>query len=85
MAVGVAELDGDLAAGPAPTFEIDLDAVLPQVITGAQDLIERADLKGDMVQFDILGRRRQRPDERNTVMVRVAAQKAMPPGTISSG
>src|SRR5439155_1186656 len=53
MAIGVAEFDGQLAAGAPATLEIDLDPVIAQVIAGPQDLLQRRDLEGDVVEFDI--------------------------------
>src|SRR5882724_7105839 len=41
VAVRIAELDGDLAAGPAAALEIDGDALGAQVIARSQHLVER--------------------------------------------
>jgi len=41
MAVGIQELDRDLAAGAAAAFVDDPGAVLLQVIAGAEHLVER--------------------------------------------
>ncbi len=37
MIIRVAKLDGDLAAGAAPAFEVDLGAAFAQAIARAQD------------------------------------------------
>ena len=50
MAVGIEELDRDLAAGAAAAFIGDLGAVRLQVIAGAEHLVERGELEGEMVQ-----------------------------------
>ena len=50
MAVGIEELDRDLAAGAAAALVDDLGAVLLQVIAGAEHLVERGELEGEMVQ-----------------------------------
>ena len=51
--VGVAKLDGDLAAGAAAPFEIDSRAVGPQAVARPYDLGERGNLERQMVQLAI--------------------------------
>ena len=57
MAVGIEELDRDLAAGAAAAFVGDLGAVRLQVIAGAEHLVERRELEGEMMQALAVGRR----------------------------
>ena len=75
VVVRVAELDRELAAGAPAALEIDRDPVPAQMVARPHDIVEAADLEGDVVQLDILGRRRGRADEGDAVMVAVAAQK----------
>ena len=75
MIVGVAEFDRKLAAGAAAALEIDLDAMPAQMVASPYHFVEGRDLKGNVVQLDILRRRIRRTDKRDAVMVGVAAQK----------
>src|SRR5262245_42451942 len=49
VALGVAELDGQLAAGPAPSLEVDGNVVLAQPRAGAEDLVGRGHLEREVV------------------------------------
>ncbi len=51
VVVRVAELDGDLTAGAAPSFKVDLGAVLLQPVAGAQHFAEGRDFEGEVMQF----------------------------------
>ena len=53
--------------------EIDLDTVPAQMLVRPEDLVERCHLERDMVEIGIRGRLRHRADQRNAVMIRVAA------------
>ena len=75
MVVGVAEFDGELAAGAPASLEIDHNPVPPQVIARPDDLVEVGDFEGDMVELDIFGRPRHRADQCDAVMVGIAAQE----------
>src|SRR4051794_6215382 len=44
MAVGIEELDRDLATGAAAALEHDLGAMVPEVLAGAEHLVERGEL-----------------------------------------
>ena len=76
MAVGVEELDRDLAAGAAAALEGELGAVLLQVIAGAEHLVERGELEGEMMQA-LVRRRigRAVADQRQAMVIAVAAQE----------
>ena len=75
VTVGVAEFDRDLATGTAAASKVDFCAVLPQMVMCPHDFVQRGDLKGDMVEVRIRRRLPQRADQRDPVMIRVAAQK----------
>src|SRR6185295_7963320 len=51
MAIGIAELDRDLAAGAAPALEFDLHAVRAQPVARAENLFERRHLESHVVQL----------------------------------
>src|SRR5215472_15383293 len=53
MIVRIAEFDGDLTAGSTAAGEVDLRAMPAQMVVRAQDLVERRDLEGDMVEIGI--------------------------------
>jgi hypothetical protein len=46
-----------------------------EMVVRPYDFVEGCDLEGDVVELDIGRFRRQRADERDAVMIRVAAQK----------
>src|SRR5262249_6054147 len=75
MIVRIAELDRELTAGAPPSGEIYLDPVPAEVVACPDDFVERCDLEGDMIELDIRRFGRHGTDERNAVMVRVAAQE----------
>ena len=75
MPVGIAELDGDLAAGAATPLEIDWDVVPSQVIACAQDLVECRNLEGQVIELEALRCADQRPDKRHAMMVGIAAHE----------
>ena len=54
MPIGIAELDGDLAAGPAPPLEVDRHAMSAQMIARAQNLVERRNFECQMIEFKSL-------------------------------
>src|SRR5207248_3453922 len=53
VAIGVAEFDGELAAGAPAPLEIDLDPMFAQMIAGAHHLLQCRNLEGDMVELNI--------------------------------
>ncbi len=73
--IGIAKFDGDLTTGAAPAGKVDLDPMPAQMVVRPHDLIEGGHLEGDMVEVGIRRRLFQRTDQRDPVMVRVAAQK----------
>src|ERR1700730_5413180 len=77
VAVGVPELDGDLAAGAAAALEVDRHAPLAQPRAGPEDLVERADLEREVIEAGVLAARRA-PDEGDPVVVRVHPEEDHP-------
>ena len=76
MAVGIQELDRDLAAGAAAALEDDLGAVLLQVIAGAEHLVERGELEGEVMQRLLgLAAAGSAADQRQAMVIAVAAQE----------
>ncbi len=73
--VRVAEFDRELTSGAPPPDEIYRDPVAAQMVARPDDLVEGCDLKRDVVELDIRRFGLHRADERNAVMVRVAAQE----------
>jgi hypothetical protein len=78
--VRIAKFDSDLATGSAAAGEIDLDAVPAQMVVRPHDLVEGRDLEGEMVEVEISRLLCHRADERDSVMIGVAAQKDHAPG-----
>src|SRR6184192_3266717 len=58
VAVRVAKLDGELAAGTAATLEDDRNVVLAQPRASAKHVVRRADLEGEVVERRALELRR---------------------------
>src|SRR6266436_8007093 len=75
MIVGVAKLDGNLTAGTATSLEIDLRAMRAQAVARMDDLGQGRELESEMVQFPVRVFPITGADQRQTVMIRVAAQK----------
>src|SRR5882672_1271911 len=74
VAVGVAELDGELTAGAPPSLEDDGDVVLAQPGPGAEDLVGRAHLECEVIERGALELRRA-AHQRHAVMVRAHAHE----------
>src|SRR5436309_14313025 len=68
VAVGVAELDGELTAGAPPSLEDDGDVVLAQPGPGAEHLVGRAHLEREVIERAALELRRA-AHQRHAVMV----------------
>src|SRR5262249_29034251 len=51
--VGIAEFDGDLTTGATPPREVDFYTTGAQMFVSQQDLVERCDFEGDMVEVGI--------------------------------
>ena len=78
MVVRIAEFYGDLAAGPAAAFKIDLNLIGAQAITGPDDFGECRDLKCEVMQLFVGGLSFAGADQRQAMMVCIAAQKNHP-------
>ena len=74
MAVGIEELDRDLAAGAAAAFVGDPGALRLQVIAGAKHLVETRELEGEMMQALAIGVALV-ADQRQAMVIAVAAQE----------
>src|SRR5262249_20629836 len=79
VAVRVAKLHGELAAGAPSAFENDRDVVLAQPGASAKHLVRRADLERKVIQRGALELGRA-ADERDAMVVRVEAEKDHPAG-----
>src|SRR5260221_3634349 len=75
VAIGIAELHGNLHAGATPAVEIDLYLVFAQMVARADHLVERRDLEGNVVELDVGRLPRHRADQRDTVMIRIEAHE----------
>jgi hypothetical protein len=75
MVVRIAELYGDLATGAPASFKIDLNLIGAQTITSPDDFGECRDFKGEVMQLLIGGLALAGTDQRQAMMVRVAAQE----------
>ena len=73
--VRIAEFDRELTSCAPPPDEIYRDPMAAQMVARPNDLVEGCDLERDMVELDIIRFGLQRADERNAVMVGVAAQE----------
>ena len=78
MVVRIAEFYGDLAAGPAAALKIDLNLIRAQAITGPDDFGECRDFKCEVMQLFVRGLSFAGADQRQAMMVCVAAQKNHP-------
>ena len=75
MAVRIAELDRDLHAGAPAALEMDRHVMLAQMVARAHHLIQGRDLERHMVQAAGAGFAAGRLEQRDAVMVGVAAQE----------
>ena len=75
MAIGIKKLHRDLTAGPPPPFKRNRGTLFAQPLAHCKDLLDRPDLESDMVQLFMLRARRSVPDQRNRVMIGMAAQE----------
>jgi hypothetical protein len=80
MAIGIKKLYRDLTTGPAAPFKRDRDTLFPQPLAHCEDLLDRPDLESDMVQLFMLRERRSVANQRNGVMIGMAAQKCKSAG-----
>ena len=80
VVVGIAKLHRNLTSSSAPTFEIDGNVTGPQAITGMQDLIQRRDLEGHMVQLQILCLAFPYTHQGKAVVIRITPEKNHPTG-----
>src|SRR5688572_13791593 len=69
MAVGIRELDGNLAAGPPSALKLDRDVVLLEMLAHPQELLEVFHLKRQVVELDVLGTVGHRANQTNPVMI----------------
>src|SRR5215471_13434522 len=74
IAVGIAKLDGELAARAPAALEDDGHAVLLEPGPRAKHLVGRPHLEGEVIEAAALELRRA-ADERHAVMIRVAAEE----------
>jgi hypothetical protein len=75
MVVRIAEFYSDLAAGPPAALEINLNMIGAQAITGPDDFGECRDFKCEVMQLFISGLSFAGADQRQAMMVCIAAQK----------
>src|SRR5205823_1310468 len=75
MAVGIEELHRDLDTGAPAAFEHDRHAMLAQALASMEDFVQRIDLERHVVQLALFRWSRHRADERDAMMVRVAAHE----------
>src|SRR4029077_7533768 len=75
MIVGIAKLDGNLAAGTATSLEIDFHVSGAQTVAGADDFRQGRYFESEMVQFPVRVFPVAGTHQSQTVMIRVAAQK----------
>ena len=78
MAVGVAELHGYLTAGAPAAVEVDGDAVLFEMVPGAEDVVEGGDLERQVVKLPAGGSLAGLADEAEAVVVPVEAHEHHP-------
>src|SRR3990172_950492 len=78
MVVGITKFDGNLAARPAASLEINRHLMGAQMIARANNLIEGGYLESKMMQLFVCRLSRGRPDKRQAMMVRMAAQENHP-------
>lgn len=80
MAIGIEKLYGDLTTRPAPPFKRDCGLPFAQPLAHWKDLLDRPDLESDVMQLRMARWPRASADQRNRMMIGMAAQKCKAAG-----
>ena len=78
MVVRIAEFYGDLTTSPAASFKIDLNLIGAQAITSPDNFGQCGNFKGEVMQLFVRRSSLAGADQRQAMMVGIAAQKNHP-------